>query len=74
MAGPFRNLRERNVVSAVGAAMAKMGKKRDAALRTRQTLEACEHYDTTPALVAALLKHPPAGKRRPTRKIPGLSS
>ena len=70
---PLRNIRERNVVFVVNTMMAKMGKKRDAALRTRLTLEACEHFRTTPVLVAAYLKHPPAAKRRPTRKNTGLS-
>jgi len=68
---PLRNMRERNVVFVVGALMANMGKKRDAALRTRLTREACEHFDTTPMLVAAYLKHPPAAKRRRPRKDAG---
>lgn len=70
---PLRSMREQNVVFVVNAEMARRGKQRDSALRTRLTLEACQHFRTTPVLVAAYLKHRPAAKRRPTRKNTGLS-
>jgi hypothetical protein len=58
-----RNIPEQNVVFVVDALMKKRGKQRDKALRTRLTLEACEHFGTTSGAVEAYLKHRSGAKR-----------